>query len=113
MTCRRMTKRYRVAGVLVIACLACAVSASGQSVKIGSLAPPGSPWDNNLRKLAADWARLSEGAVSLTVYAGGVAGDESDMIRKMRIGQLNAGLLTVSGLNLMNSVFSLAHDREQ
>ena len=98
-----MTKRHRAAGVLLIAYLACAVSAPSQSVKIGSLAPPGSPWDDNLRKLAAEWARLSEGAVSLTVYAGGVAGDESDMIRKMRIGQLSAGLLTVSGLNLIYS----------
>jgi TRAP-type transport system periplasmic protein len=37
--------------------------------------------------------------VTLNVYPGGVAGDEGDMVRKMRIGQLHAATITNIGLS--------------
>jgi len=36
--------------------------------------------------------------VRVRIYPGGIAGDESDMVRKMRIGQLHAAALTGAGL---------------
>ena len=68
------------------------------TVKLGSLAPSGSPWDNALRKISAEWASISKGKVDLKIYPGGIAGGEDDMIRKMRIGQLNAAGMTGVGL---------------
>jgi TRAP-type C4-dicarboxylate transport system substrate-binding protein len=67
-------------------------------IKLGSLAPNGSPWDKALRKISAEWAAISNNAVTLKIYSGGVAGGEEDMIRKMRIGQLNAAGLTGVGM---------------
>ncbi|HUI92315.1 MAG TPA: TRAP transporter substrate-binding protein DctP [Chitinivibrionales bacterium] len=80
---------------------ACLFSASAASVtiKLGSLAPGGSPWDKGLQRLGAEWEKISFGAVELRIYPGGIAGDEADMIRKMRIGQLNAAGLTGIGLS--------------
>jgi TRAP-type C4-dicarboxylate transport system substrate-binding protein len=72
------------------------------TIKLGSVAPVGSPWDNALRSLAADWSRISGGQVELKIYLGGVAGDEPDMIRKMRIGQLQAAAVTSLALNQIN-----------
>jgi TRAP-type C4-dicarboxylate transport system substrate-binding protein len=77
---------------------AVASSAGALTIKLGTLAPVGSPWDFALQKLAAQWSRLSQGSIRLRIYAGGVAGDESDMIRKMRIDELGAAGITVSGL---------------
>jgi len=68
-------------------------------IKLGSLAPQGSPWDKGLQKLAYEWEKISQGEVILKVYSGGVAGDEADMIRKMRINQLNAAGMTGVGLS--------------
>jgi TRAP-type C4-dicarboxylate transport system substrate-binding protein len=71
---------------------------SGQTIKLGTLAPAGSPWHESLLELASEWRRISEGAVRLKIYPGGIAGDERDMIRKMRIGQLQAAGITAFGL---------------
>ena len=61
------------------------------TIKLGSLAPAGSPWELGLKRVAAEWERISGGTVSVKIYSGGVAGDEPDMVRKIRIGTLNAG----------------------
>jgi len=90
----------------VIAAMLAVILASGptahclaaQIIKLGSLAPAGSPWDKGLRTIAAEWGRISNGAITVKIYAGGIVGDEMDMIRKMRIDQLNAAGLTGVGL---------------
>ncbi len=85
--------------LLAFAALAAAVPAAALTIKMGSLAPTGSPWEAGLKTIAAEWARLSGNDVTLKLYAGGIVGDEPDMIRKIRIGQLDAAAITVSGLN--------------
>jgi len=67
-------------------------------VKLGTIAPEGSPWHTALLKLQQRWSEISGGKVTLRIYAGGVAGDEPDMLRKMKIGQLNAAALTTAKL---------------
>lgn len=76
-----------------------AVPLSALTIKMGTLVPPGSSWDQSLKKLAADWARLSKGKVVLKIYSGGRAGDEPDMLRKLRFNQLQAVGLTMVGLS--------------
>lgn len=68
------------------------------TIKLGTLVPRGSPWELSLKHLAAEWKDISKGEVVLKIYPGGIAGDEQDMIRKMRIGQLDAAGVTVGGL---------------
>lgn len=67
-------------------------------IKLGTLAPTGSTYHDILLDLDQEWRQISGGTVSLQIYGGGVTGDESDMIRKMRIGQLHAATLTSGGL---------------
>ena len=74
-------------------------------IKLGSLAPADSPWDKALLKMALDWQTLSKGRVTVKVYSGGIAGDEPDMIRKMRIGQLQAAAVSGSGLGKISPDF--------
>ncbi|HEY9595971.1 MAG TPA: TRAP transporter substrate-binding protein DctP [Spirochaetia bacterium] len=95
---------------LVLCALCVAATAQGLTIKLGSLAPAGSPWELGLKRLAAEWERISGGTVTVRIYAGGVAGDEPDMIRKMRIGTLNAALMTVSGLQqIFNGAKTLSY----
>ncbi len=68
------------------------------TIKIATLAPEGSTWYKAVRKIADEWARISEGEVNVKIYAGGVVGDEGAAIRKMRIGQLHAAAITNVGL---------------
>jgi len=70
-----------------------------QTIKIGTLAPDGSTWYRALRDMGKEWERVTAGKVKIKIYPGGVAGDEVDMVRKMRIGQLHAAAITNFGLS--------------
>jgi len=71
-------------------------------IKIGSIAPSRSPWDKALNEVAADWEKISGGTVEVKIYAGGIAGNELDMIRKMRLGTLNGAVLSSMGMIKIN-----------
>jgi TRAP-type C4-dicarboxylate transport system substrate-binding protein len=73
-------------------------TADAQVIKLGTVAPEGSPWHDAMLETAQKWHELSGGRVKVRIYAGGVAGDEKDMLRKIRIGQLHATALTSSTL---------------
>ena len=80
------------------------------TIKMGSLFPEGTEWDRSLKKIAQEWKEITGGRVSLKIYPGGIAGSEEDMVRKMRIGQLDAAVMTSVGMNKIVSdslVFSL------
>ncbi len=76
------------------------------NIKLATLAAHGSPWDLRLREMGQNWRDQSNGAVKLTIYPGGVAGDEYAVIRKMRIGQLNAATLSTGGLSYIVPEFT-------
>jgi TRAP-type C4-dicarboxylate transport system substrate-binding protein len=67
-------------------------------IKLATLAPEGTTWYRGVRAIADEWARISNGEVVVKIYAGGVAGNESAMVRKMRIGQLHGGAVTNVGI---------------
>src|SRR5690242_2427247 len=69
------------------------------NIKLGTLAPSGSAWHNTLKEMGQKWSEVSGGKVKLTIYPGGVLGNEGDMVRKIRVGQLNAAALTTVGLH--------------
>src|SRR5512143_1463847 len=68
-------------------------------IKLGTLAPNGSTWHTLLKELGQKWEQASGGKVKLRIYPGGVLGNEGDMVKKMRIGQLQAAALTTIGLH--------------
>lgn len=72
------------------------------TIKLATLAPAGSPWHQVLEEIAQDWRELSGGQVRLKIYAGGIVGDESDMVRKLRINQIQAAALTAEGLSYID-----------
>ena len=90
---------------ILLAALAVALAGplAAQTIKLGSLAPEGSPWDSTLKQMGAEWSRLSGGRIQLRIYPGGIAGDEQDMVRKMRIRQLDAAALTGIGVSPSSS----------
>ena len=87
---------------LVMLLMLVASSVYALEIKIAAVAPEGSTWINVLKEWDADLKKQTAGRVSLKIYPGGVAGDEKDVIRKMRIGQLHAGGFTGVGLGSIN-----------
>ena len=75
-------------------------------VKMGTLAPEGTDWHGMLIEMGQQWKSATKGKVQLRIYPGGVLGDERDMVRKMRIGQIQAAGMTAEGLSEIVSDFS-------
>ena len=71
----------------------------GLTIKIGTVAPLRSPWVNELRRLGVEWSKITKGAVKIVIYAGGIAGGEEDMVRKIRLGALGGAVFTNIGIN--------------
>ena len=68
-------------------------------IKVATLAPKGSVYHRVLQDIGAA-IRSSEGPESsFTVYTDGSQGGEADVVRRMRIGQLNGALMTAVGLS--------------
>ncbi len=73
-------------------------TAQEYTLKIGTLAPAGSIW----YELMEDWiknikAKLGS-RIKIVIYPGGVMGDEDEMIKKIKIGQIHAGAFTINGI---------------
>tara|TARA_Y100000590_G_scaffold256471_2_gene288001 strand:+ start:198 stop:1181 length:984 start_codon:yes stop_codon:yes gene_type:complete len=75
-------------------------------IKVATLAPEGTAWHDILIDLSQKWKKASNGEVQLRIYPGGILGDERDMVRKMRIGQIQAAALSTEGLSELAPEFS-------
>lgn len=100
-----MSARIRFFALILAAVLCCGSwsQASAQrrrnlKIKLGTVAPKNSVWHEVLLDMRQDWREISGGAVDLVIYPGGVTGDEETMLRKMRAGQIQAALMSGSGM---------------
>jgi len=67
-------------------------------VKLGTLAPQGTSLHRAMLTMGEKWRKAPGGGVDLVVYPGGNQGSEAAMVSRMRVGTLQAALLTVEGL---------------
>jgi TRAP-type C4-dicarboxylate transport system substrate-binding protein len=75
------------------------VASAQTRVRLGTLVPSGTSYHHSLQAMGAKWKQASGGTVSLTIYADGTMGSEPETVRRMRVGQLQAAVLTVTGLS--------------
>ena len=71
------------------------------TLRIATLAPCGSSWMRVFDAWNNTLRQRTNNRLQLRVYAGGTQGDERDVIRKIRIGQLDGAAVTSTGLSLI------------
>jgi TRAP-type C4-dicarboxylate transport system substrate-binding protein len=76
-------------------------AAEGTVIKVALITPEGSAWTNSLYQLATAVKERTKGAVTFTVYAGGIAGDELDVLRKMQADRIQAAGFSGVGLGVL------------
>lgn len=91
-----MKKKIPALMILMILVLS-GINARPIEIKLGSAAPDNSVWSDSLKKMAAEWSKISDGQIKVRIYFAGFK-DESDLIRKMKFNQLQAGIVTGFGL---------------
>jgi len=103
MTKLSMIKLVGIASVLLLIFYPAYAEQKPVIIKIATLAPDGSAWIESLKKIDMEVAEKTGNIVRFKLYPGGVLGDEKDMLRKMHIGQIQAAVLTSSGLSAIFS----------
>jgi TRAP-type C4-dicarboxylate transport system substrate-binding protein len=68
------------------------------TIKMASPVPESTPWGSYLNQVASDWRRITNGEVELIIYHNGVAGSEKDVVRNLRVNQIQAAVLSTLGL---------------
>ncbi len=66
--------------------------------KVASLAPEGSIWAKRFNEFSQEVRDETKGEVGFRSYPGGVMGDDRAMFRKLKIGQLQGGGFTMTGI---------------
>lgn len=85
--------------VLLVGLMSALPSMARQArVKLATLAPKGTSFHLILQEMGQAWRDAPDGGVRLTIFTDGTMGGEGDVVRRMGLGQLQAGLLTTSGL---------------
>jgi TRAP-type C4-dicarboxylate transport system substrate-binding protein len=73
-----------------------------QTIKVAVLAPEGTSWASNMEDMAKEIKKVTNGEVNIRLYLGGTQGDEHDVLRKVRVGQLQGGIFTGKTLGDIN-----------
>jgi TRAP-type C4-dicarboxylate transport system substrate-binding protein len=86
---------------LSLGVLLAASRAAGDSVnvRLGTILPSGTAQYSLIQELGETWRKESGGTVKLTLYPDGRLGGEAEMVKKLRIRQINAGLFSAVGLS--------------
>jgi TRAP-type transport system periplasmic protein len=83
---------------VVLASLCLGVPAFAADLKIATVAPDGSHWMQQMRAGAEQIQMRTGGRVTIKFYPGGVMGNDAQVLRKIRVGQLQGGAFTAGGL---------------
>lgn len=67
-------------------------------IRLATLAPKGSTYHKALQEMGDKWRQAQGAGSTFTIYTDGTQGGEADVVRRMRVGQLNAALLSGVGL---------------
>ena len=73
-------------------------SAREPVLRIASLVPRNSVYHQQLLQLGQAWRKALDGKGRFNVFTDGSQGGEAEMVKRIRIGQLQGGLLSVVGL---------------
>lgn len=69
-----------------------------KTIKIATISPEGTFWMKQMRAGAKEITEKTQGRVKFKFYPGGVMGNDDSVLRKIRIGQLQGGAITMGSL---------------
>lgn len=69
-----------------------------RKTKLATLVPKGSSYHKSLVAMGEAWKSGPDGGTPVTIFPDGTMGGEADMVRRMRAGQLQAAMISVTGL---------------
>ena len=99
----RSTMTMLLGALLLCVLLPAGTPAQQYTIKFATLATEGTTWLNVMREYDAAIRKESGGRMGFKIYAGGVQGEDKDMMRKIRLGQLHSAGVTGVGVGEVSS----------
>ena len=94
-------KYFLILMVMAIIFAGLEIAVAATTIKVAVVMPDGSAWTNSLRNMASEIEKQTAGEVKFKIYAGGVSGDEVDVIRKMQVNRIHAAGFSGVGLGIL------------
>lgn len=95
-----MNKFKNLIQLLVVVTLVFPVTAlHAKTIKIATISPEGTFWMEQMRAGAKEIKQKTQGRVKFKFYPGGVMGNDEGVLRKIRVGQLHGGAITIGNLS--------------
>jgi TRAP-type C4-dicarboxylate transport system substrate-binding protein len=69
------------------------------NIRLASLVPENTAWGQAINRMAAEWTQVTNGQINVTVFHGGTAGNEAQVLALLRSNQIQAAIFTSMGLN--------------
>ena len=89
---------YFCISIFSLTAIGFSASAQEHTIKFATIAPEGSTWMNVMRAYDEAIRKESGGKLGFKIYPGGVQGEDKDVLKKIRIGQLHSAGFTGVGL---------------
>jgi TRAP-type C4-dicarboxylate transport system substrate-binding protein len=104
-----MTRLHPLVVMLVVASTAALPEAqtARTTLRLASLAPARSVWDNSLQQMRSDWQTNTAGRVQGLVYPSGRQGNEATVLLKLKSGTLDGATLVLPGLCQLDDAFNV------
>lgn len=91
--------KIRCLVMLLLMCTAASVFAQRKmTIKMASPIPENTPWGQCLNQIASEWNRITNGQIEVIIYHNGTAGNEKEMVQKLRVNQVQAAVLSSFGI---------------
>jgi TRAP-type C4-dicarboxylate transport system substrate-binding protein len=85
--------------VAVFLMLALAPLHAQRTIKIASNIPENTAWGQALNRLASEWTQATNREVTFQIFHNGVAGAEMDVLRKLRLNEIQGAVFSTTGLS--------------
>ena len=93
-----MTRIIQIASIFILLLILFAEDIEARTFKVATISPDGLSWMKKMRAGMEEIEKTTQGRVKFKVYPGGVQGDDETVLRKMRIGQLQGGVVAAGSL---------------
>ena len=87
------------AAALWFAAFTATAAEKGLALKVAMVAPKGSIYHRVLQDIGEKWRAAEGGNSQFVIYTDSAQGPEAETVRRMRIGQLNASMVSIVGLS--------------
>src|SRR5438552_3156746 len=105
-----MKRFWFIAATAIVTSLSLQPAEAQTRIKLATLAPKGTSLHQVLLTMGDKWRTASNGVVSLTVFPDGNQGSETAVVQRMRVGEIQAAMLTTTGLSQIDSSITAVED---